>query len=281
MICWMFPGQPLKYGAPLPEDDDFREIAALCRSRADFDLADCTPLQRVMSEHVRLQIFGTARSLCHARQQRRSAGNPDIVAQHSMGIYPALAACGVISEGDALELVARIGLCMSVMGERNSFALGCVVGLTSGVLESLLQGSGLYIANYNTSRHFLLSGLLDDMRPALDMATGAGAFSVSLFPCDAPLHTPMMAAVSKSIRAIVADYHFSDGGIPLMSHRGELLKDSDSICDFLHDEILTPVFWERTWLALRNLGVAKFVEIGIGDTLKKLNRWIENEHKAP
>jgi malonyl CoA-acyl carrier protein transacylase len=280
MNCWMFPGQPLKYGAPFPEDDDFFEIAALCRSRIDFDLATCRPLGRDMSEHVRLQIYGTARSLYHARQLRRSGGTPDIVTQHSMGIYPALAACGVIGEAEALELVARIGVCMADMAERRTFALGCVVGLTADVLERLLNGSCLYIANYNTSRHFLLSGLLEDMRRGLDSATAAGAFSVSLFPCDAPLHTPLMAEVSDQLRAIVAEFSYAAPEIRLLSHRGEILSDVDSIRNFLHDELLTPVFWERTWLALRDLGVGRFVEIGSGDTLKKLNRWIESEHST-
>lgn len=278
MICWMFPGQPLKFGPALPEDDDFREIAALCRSRAAFDLASCTPLGPGMSEHVRLQIYGTARSLYQARQLRRSGAIPDIVVQHSMGIYPALAACGVMGEGEALELVARIGNCMAAMAEGRSFALGCVVGLTAEVLERLLDGTGLSVANYNTSRHFLLSGMLEDMRRALDSAAAAGAFSVSLFPCDAPLHTPLMGEVSEPLRAILADYRLRAPMIPLMSHRAEMLSDVESIRDFLHDELLTPVFWEKSWLALRGLGVARFVEIGIGDTLKKLNRWIESEH---
>lgn len=280
MICWMYPGQPLKFGAPIPDDDDFREIVELCRSRVDFDLITCTSLRQDMSEHTRLQIFGTARSLYHARQLRRSGKIPDIVAQHSMGIYPALAACGVIGEGEALELVARIGICMSAMAEHNTFALGCVVGLTDDVLERLLLGSGLYVANVNTSRHFLLSGLLEDMRLALDAATAAGAFSVSLFPCDAPLHTPLMAEISEPLQAIIADFSYTAAKIPLMSHRGEMLNDVESIRDFLHEELLTPVFWEKTWIALRERGVGTFVEIGVGDTLKKLNRWIESENST-
>ena len=278
MICWMFPGQPLKFGAALQEDSDFFEIAALCRSRASFDLATRTPLRQDMSEHNQLQIFGTAQSLYHARQIRRCGGIPDIITQHSMGIYPALAACGVIGEGEALELVARTGTCMATMAERRAFALGCVVGLTADVLEPLLLGSNLYVANYNTSRHFLLSGLLEDMRLTLDAARTAGAFSVSLFPCDAPVHTPMMAEISESLRAIVDDFHYTAVEIPLMSHCGEMLNDVESIRDFLHDELLTPVFWEKNWHALRKWGVGTFVEIGCGDTLKKLNRWIESEY---
>ena len=62
-----------------------------------------------------------------------------------------------------------------------------------------------------------------------------------------------------------------------MSHRGELLEDPSHIRDFLHDELLEPVFWEKSWHALRESGVDRFIEVGVGDTLKKFNRWIESE----
>ena len=278
MICWMFPGQPLKFAEPLPDDDDFNRIAALCRDRADFDLMTCTPLSRAMSEHTRLQIFGTAMSLYHAGMLRRTGKIPDVVAQHSMGIYPALATCGVLGEGDALALAARIGICMSAMGKEREYALGCVVGLQASALEGLLAGRSVYVANYNTSRHFLLSGLLKDMHSVLDAAKNDGAFSGSVFPCDAPLHTPLMAELSQELRAIIADYCYEPPVIPLMTHQAELLDGADQIRSFLHDELLQAVHWEQTWYALKEMGVESFVELGVGDSLKKLNRWIESEY---
>jgi malonyl CoA-acyl carrier protein transacylase len=49
------------------------------------------------------------------------------------------------------------------------------------------------------------------------------------------------------------------------------------VADFLLRELLLPVYWEKSYQALRAAGVGKFIEAGVGDSLKKYNRWIESE----
>jgi malonyl CoA-acyl carrier protein transacylase len=195
-----------------------------------------------------------------------------------MGIYPALAICATISEGDALEMVARVGECMARVFRGDEYALGCVIGMEYARLEPIVARHGVYFANFNTSKHFLISGYEADVRAALDAASLAGAFSASIHTCDAPLHAPLMAPASTALREIFSDYRYAVPHIPLMSHRGELLEDPSHIRNFLHDELLEPVFWEKSWYALRESGVDRFVEVGVGDTLKKFNRWIESEY---
>ena len=41
------------------------------------------------------------------------------------------------------------------------------------------------------------------MEAAVAEALECGAFSAKVFPCDAPLHTPLMEAVAESLREIV------------------------------------------------------------------------------
>lgn len=277
MICWMYPGQPLKYLPPPSDDTDYNAISDICISKAGFDLINCSPLSADMSSNVCLQIYGVAMSLYSTRLLRNSTTKPDMIAQHSMGIYPALVACGVISEEAAIEMTARAGLCMSVMGKSHEYLLGCVIGLSATALSDLLSNIDAYIANFNTSRHFLLAGHKIQLLSILEAAQSAGAFSVSSFECDAPLHTPLMAAVSNELKSVFADYEFSAPAIPLMSHNAELLTSSEQIRCFLHDQIMRPVYWEKTVSALHNSGVAKFIEVGAGDALKKFNRWIESE----
>jgi len=277
MICWMFPGQPLKY-LPSPSDDtNYNDISNICISRAGFDLINCSPLSSDISHSVCLQIYGVAMSLYFARKLRNSGNRPDMVAQHSMGIYPALAACGVISEEDAIEMTARAGNCMAAMGKSCEYLLGCVIGLSEKALSTILTSVDAYIANFNTSKHFLLAGRKTELAPFLETAPSAGAFSVSSFICDAPLHTPLMAEVSSELKSVFEDYKLSAPEIPLMSHRGELLSNAEQIRSFLHDQIMQPVYWEKTLSALHNLGVTTFIEVGAGDALKKFNRWIDSE----
>lgn len=278
MICWMFPGQPLKFAATPTDDACFLQIAAACRTRTGLDLMSSLPVAKGMSLHTSLQIHGVTMSLWRAESLLNSGVAPDIIAQHSMGIYPALATSGVISTVDALDMACRGGACMAKVFCKREYALGCVIGMVYEKLQPIVSSHGVYFANYNTSRHFLITGLKKDVQTALDAAAAAGAFSVSIHQCDAPLHSPLMAEAEDDLLQIFADFSYSEPKIPLMSHLGELLDDPALICDFLYEELLTPVFWDKSWHALRQLGVDEFIEVGSGDTLKKFNRWIASEN---
>jgi len=277
MNCFMFPGQPLSHSGTLPDDADFRHIAQTARERAGLNLNDFTWVDTPSAESVALQVYGVAMSLYRTRLLVRDEIRPRLIAEHSMGIYPALAASGALPEGDALELTARIGRCMSVMSETGNYALGCIVGLPGEVVLSIAENNDVFMANHNTSRHFLLSGERRNIEALEAEALARGAFSVKLFPCDAPLHTPMMEAIGDQLREIITDYRYGEPAVPLMNHIDQSFLTAADVPDFLLRELLLPVYWEKSYLALRKAGITKYHEVGVGDALKKYNRWIESE----
>jgi malonyl CoA-acyl carrier protein transacylase len=277
MICHMFPGQPLAREAQLPDDADFAAIAALTLERTSLDLASFNWSGTPSTEQVKLQVYGVAMSLYRNRCLRRQQPAPALIAEHSMGIYPAMAACGAISEGEALELALRIGVCMAGMGTTDAYALGCVIGLRLEPLLAIAENHGVYIANHNTSRHFLLSGRQANIAAALAEALAAGAFSSSSFPCDAPLHTPLMEEIAGELGALVSGYIYREPCCSLVNHIDQDVLTAADFPDFLVRELCLPVYWERTWHALRRAGVTTFFEVGAGDSLKKFNRWIDSE----
>ncbi len=274
----MFPGQPLTHDVGFPDDKDFTEIAELTVERTGLELAGFRWRGEPATGQVALQVYGTAMSLHRNRKLRHEGLRPTIVAEHSMGIYPALAAVGALPEGDALELTCRFGHALARMGEAKSYALGCVTGLTATPVQALAENNGVYMANYNTSRHFLLAGEQHDMEAAMVEALETGAFSVKTFPADAPLHTPLIEAIAEELRAIVADYRFAEPSVPLIEHMEQDFLSAADIPGFLVDELCLPVKWEATFLALRKAGVTVFTEAGVGESLKKFNRWISTEY---
>lgn len=277
MNCFVFPGQPLLRPAELPNDAGFREIAALARERASFDLETFAWIGEKSTDNVKLQVYGVAMSLYHARRLRAEGIRPQFVAEHSMGVYPALAAAGALPEGEVLELTARAGRCMARMGTTSHYALGCITGLTLEPLLAIAENNSVYLANHNTSRHFLLSGEHGCMEDACAEAARNGAFSVKTFPCDAPLHSPLMEEVSDEMRSVFADYRYRDLTIPLMDHIDQDLLTAADLSDFMVRELSHPVYWEKTYHALRACGVNVIHEVGVGDSLKKYDRWIESE----
>jgi malonyl CoA-acyl carrier protein transacylase len=277
MICWMFPGQPIAFVDTPSNDPEFQKIALLCQETTGFNPLESGTSASGLSESVRLQLFGACISLQRIDQLMTRGGGPDLIAEHSMGIYPALAASGSIDRATALALTCRIGVRMAQMGRQNEYALGCVIGLTLGPLEAIAAGNGVHIANHNTSRHFLLAGERFRVEAALVEATASGAFSVSLFPCDAPLHTPLIAEIAADLQRIVADYSYGEPRMPLIEHIGQTTLTAATIPAFLVDELCRPVYWETTYRVLCSRGATRFQELGVGSALSKFNRWIDNE----
>ena len=277
MHCFMFPGQPLLRAAAPAADKEFQAIRKLALDHTGLDIDDLSWSREPSSENVALQVYGAAISLYRRRLLFQEGNRPDMIAEHSMGIYAALAASGSISEGEALELTFRIGACIARMADTGDYALGCMVGLPLEPLRAIAENNGVFLANHNTSRHFLLSGEKSGIESAVAEALQSGVFSAKVFPCDAPLHTPLMEAAVESLREIVADYRYAQPVVPLMNHIDQTFLTASELADFLLRELLLPVYWEKSYQALRAAGVAKFIEAGVGDSLKKYNRWIESE----
>ncbi|MDR3578791.1 MAG: acyltransferase domain-containing protein [Oryzomonas sp.] len=276
MNCFMFPGQPLIHDATLPGDADFDEIVALTRTHTGMDLSAFTWAGEAHSEQVALQVYGVAVSLYRHRCLRAEGMKPAVAAEHSMGVYAALAACGSINEAEALEIAFRVGVSMERRFHGRDYALGCVVGLTAEKLAVLAAEGMVFLANHNTSHHFLLAGGRHEMEATIGQALASGAFSAKIFPCDAPLHTPLLAEAEGELAAIFRDYRYHEPAIPLMNHIDQEFLTAAEIPAFLMRELTETVHWERTYRALQRFGATRFVEVGAGDSLKKYNRWIES-----
>lgn len=277
MICFMFPGQPVSFAGMPADDPVFTRTAELCRTVTGWDPWGTGEQDTGLSESVRLQLFGTVMSLYHCDRLTGIHGLPGMIAEHSMGIYAALAAAGSIDCSAALELTGRIGSCLASMAECCRYALGSVIGLGYEPLSAIAVNNGVYPANCNTSRHFLLAGEWAGICAATAEAEAAGAFSTGVFPADAPLHTPLLQAVAGELEAIVAGYAFHEPRIPVMNHLDQTMLTAAAIPRFLVEELCRPVFWERTYRALKQAGVTRFYEAGTGQALSKFNRWIDSE----
>ncbi len=277
MNCFMFPGQPFARAGQFPDDPDFREIATMAKQRVSFDLDTFAWIGREWTESVKLQVYGVVMSLYETRRFRSTGITPSIIGEHSLGIYPALAACSSLPEEEAIELAFRVGCATAVMGESGTYAIGCVVGLTLEPLQAIAENNGVYLANLNTSRHFLLSGERKNMEAAMAEALNAGAFSAKTFACDAPLHTPLMAVVADEMRIVFNDYRYREPAVPLMNHIDQDCLTAADMAAFMLRGMQMPVYWEKTYLALKAAGGGRFYEAGVGESLKKFNRWIESE----
>jgi malonyl CoA-acyl carrier protein transacylase len=86
-----------------------------------------------------------------------------------------------------------------------------------------------------------------------------------------------MEEIAAPLAEICGEYRYQEPAIPLVNHIDQKPLAAAEITGFLVRELCVPVFWEKTYLALESAGVARCYEAGVGDSLKKYNRWIDND----
>jgi malonyl CoA-acyl carrier protein transacylase len=198
-------------------------------------------------------------------------GRPDgdLMAGHSLGELAALVAAGSVSERDGLELVALRGRLMQEAGERAGDG-GMLALLGAGAAEqatALADAHRLAVANDNSPQQVVLSGA----RAALP-AAAASAKELGLRPMELPVtgafHSPMMASAVPQFAAALERVQFDPPRVPVLS--AVTAEPFDDIPRRLTEALTMPVRWRETMLALHELGVERFVEVGPGRVLTGL-----------
>lgn len=202
----------------------------------------------------------------------REAGvRADVLAGHSLGEVAALVAAGSLSEEDGLRLVATRGRLMQESGERSGDG-SMLALLGKGAAESaaaVAEAAGLTVANDNAPNQVVLSGAVAAFEQAAETARGLGLRAVPL-PVTGAFHSPAMAGALPAFQKALARIDVQPPAIPVIS--SITTGPVEDVRARLADALMQPVRWRETLLALRALGVERFVETGPGKVLTGLAR---------
>ena len=213
-------------------------------------------------------------------QYQRKGECWDIITEHSMGIYAALAAAGAVTFEDGLAITKGIGLILEKAGEKSPGGMAAIIGLEGKAVREICSevAGDLYVANVNGSRQYVLSGDMASLDRSIEMSLKRGAISAQRLTFNTPLHSPLMESITVEVSTFIANFAIQSPQIPLMSHwSGKSLNDPDEIRGFLVGELCRPVDWEGCVQYLLSQGVTCFIEMGPQDTLTKLIRWIDRD----
>ena len=196
------------------------------------------------------------------------AGEAIAAAGHSLGEYAALVAAGALQFDDAVKLVDERADAMADAGEQRAGGMIAMLGGESRDVRALADRLGLVVANDNAPGQLVLSGSVDALEAAEEVArdeTGARARRLDVTGAfHSPLMEPAAAACAPRSRARPSARWRSRctptaAPRPSCDVRGELAEN-----------LLRPVRWRETLLALRTAGVDRFVELGPGAVLTGL-----------
>jgi [acyl-carrier-protein] S-malonyltransferase len=197
----------------------------------------------------------------------------DVVVGHSVGEYSALAACGALSDRDAIALVRVRGEATAEAAKAHPGAMAAVLGLEDAVVEELCAAiDGVWPANYNCPGQLVVSGETDAVDRLIEAANENGARRTVKLPITGAFHSPLVAGAADRLRPAVEALEWNEPSPPFMSTVTARLEPAQRLGAILLDQLTAPVKFTQAVAALVADGVDTFVEIGPGQVLSGLIR---------
>jgi [acyl-carrier-protein] S-malonyltransferase len=202
---------------------------------------------------------------------------PDVVAGHSLGEFSALAAAGSIDFNDALELVSLRGHKMQEAGHENPGTMAAIIGMDDETVDEICEqaaneiGKPVVPANYNCPGQLVISGDVDAVHKAIDIAKEKGCRLAKILPVSGAFHSPLMKPAFEALQAKLESTKFMRPRCKVYSnYTAEASRDETVLKENVLLQLVNPVRWTQTLLNMEKYGIDTFVEIGPGNVLQGL-----------
>jgi [acyl-carrier-protein] S-malonyltransferase len=192
---------------------------------------------------------------------------PLAAAGHSLGEYAALTAAGAIEFEDAVRLVKARADAMADAAAREPGGMVAMLGGERDDVLALADELGLSLANDNAPGQIVLSGAMAKIDEAVQKADTRGLRARKL-DVGGAFHSPLMAPAADALRAALDATDIGAPAFPVLSN-GSTEPFVDIRAE-LAENLLQPVRWRETLIALQAMGATDFVECGPGAVLRGL-----------
>src|ERR687889_867192 len=171
-------------------------------------------IQRVVGERIPDQVKIFVRAARDADESRTMKVRPDVVAGHSLGEYGAAYAAGCFDFEMGLWLVAQRDRFLAEAARECPGGTVAILRTDPAEVEKALGGpGGPVVANYNSPRQTVVSGLRDALGEAVSRIKGRKIpLNVSF-----AAHSPYVAAAGEKMRGVLDSVEFRKPEVPIVS----------------------------------------------------------------
>ncbi|NJB83079.1 ACP S-malonyltransferase [Wenyingzhuangia aestuarii] len=197
----------------------------------------------------------------------------DMVAGHSLGELSALVANGTLSFEDGLKLVAKRADAMQKACDSVPGTMAAVLGLEDAVVEEICAAidGDVVAANYNCPGQLVISGELEAVKAACELATEKGARRALLLPVGGAFHSPLMAPAKEELAAAIKATQFNEPSCPVYQNVvAKAVTNADEIKENLIAQLTGAVKWTQCAQAMIADGATEVIEVGPGKVLQGL-----------
>lgn len=287
MTGWLFSGQLSEF--PGMGSDFFassaqaRELLARTSEQCGFDLGAALSGPDVGANPVSQPgVFLV--SVLAARELERRGFSPSAVSGYSLGNYAALVVAGAVSYDDALTVLLAVSRAAASRGIEG--AMAAVIGVSAAAVEATCaeirqSGDDVWIGNVNAATQLVLTGSVAGIERAL-ATLAPKALRVLRLPMTWPIHSPLMEDVAADVRPVVASCR-SIAAPKTALYAGDVarrIESAESVARLLARQIALPSRWKETVEAMFADGNREFLEVGPGETLSRMLRWIVREGRC-
>lgn len=184
------------------------------------------------------------------------------VAGHSFGEVAALVAAGALSLEDACLLVSERGrLSAELPSGLGAMAVAMGNAEDVSVLVSKLS-DGVTVAAFNSPNAVVLSGQADLVAELADAGEVSGC-TITPLPISHAFHSEQMRPIVDEYRSVVANLHFTDPIIPIVSSvRGAPIQRNQDWVEYFTDQLVGPVRFHDVLQYMLNDRSKVFIELG-------------------
>lgn len=203
-----------------------------------------------------------------------------MTAGHSLGEYSALVAAGVISFEDALKVVKIRAEAMQKAGEQNKGTMAAVIGMEAEGLGKICcqayPTGVVQCANYNSPGQIVISGSVEGVHKAMEMAKAQGARTVRELVVSGAFHSPLMESAKEEVRKTLDTISLRDAEVAVYPNvTARATQSKNDVKSLLVDQITAPVKWHESVMNMIADGATTFYEIGPGNVLQGLIKRID------
>ena len=194
----------------------------------------------------------------------------------SLGEFTALAAAEAMSFEDGLRLVRQRGRFMQEACDATQGGMAAIVGLDEGPTREVCAQAGVVLANLNCPGQLVISGEMDKITQACDLAKAKGARRAVPLPVAGAYHSPLMSSAQVKLKSELDKIAFKNPSVPVVSNvNAQPHTDVDSIRKRLVDQVTSSVRWEESMRYLLAQGFDRFIELGPGTALSGFMKRID------
>jgi [acyl-carrier-protein] S-malonyltransferase len=211
------------------------------------------------------------------------ARHAHLVAGHSLGEYSALCAAGAFSLGDTARLLRTRGQAMQSavpVGEGGMTVLiGAEIEQAEEVAKEAAAAGGVcVVANDNAPGQVVLSGTLDALGRAAEIAKAKGIKRAMPLAVSAPFHSPLMKPAAERMAEELGRVTIRPLAVPVLANvTAAEASNPDHVRQLLVEQVTGRVRWRESMLALKGLTVDSTVEFGGNKVLTGMVKRIDKE----